>query len=407
MREKADGFEMRKQGEVVMKKIMKTLKKIVGTVLFIAIGAVFGFFLGVFVGTYADSPVYIFLWLALAVVLYYLQLIFHEAGHYLFGRLTGYTFVSFRIGSYTWVKQDGKLVLKKFKIPGTGGQCLMMPPEKDENGDIYVLYHMGGVIVNIIFTILGLFIFALCSNINVKAFGVILAFTAGITAITNGVPLKFGGIANDGYNVYMLSKDKVSRRSTYIMLKVNGLLTQGVRMKEMPYEWFVLPEGADLSNSSNATIRIMEGNWFFDRLQFEEAKTCYETLLDDSIKLLDVHKMELECEVLFFELLNMRREEVIKELYTRKMKSYIKTMSTVSINKKRLQYALCLYEKKEGWEKELDKIYEEALKLKETYPVKAEVEGEMEVFEFLRAPKQIFAELEQVRERKETDNELD
>lgn len=378
-----------------MKKVIKTLKKLLGMVLFIAIGAVFGFFLGMFVGTYADSPVYIFVWLVVALVLYYLQLVFHEAGHYLFGRLTGYTFVSFRIGNYTWVKQDGKLVLKKFKIPGTGGQCLMMPPEKDENGDIYALYHMGGVIVNLIFTLLGFIVYLVCSNVNVKAFGAILAFTAGITAITNGIPLKIGGIANDGYNVYSLNKDKVSRRSTYIMLKVNGLLTQGVRMKEMPYEWFVLPEDADLSNSSNATVRILEGNWFFDRLQFEEAKTCYETLLDDSIKLLDVHKMELECEVLFFELINMRREEVIKELYTKKMKSYIKTMSSVSINKKRLQYAICLYERKDGWEEKLEKIYKEALKLKDTYPVKAEVEGEMEVFDFLRAPKQIFAEWEE------------
>ena len=76
-----------------------------------------------------------FLWLALAIVLYILQLILHEAGHYLFGRLTGYTFVSFRIDNYTWIKENGKLVLKRFKIPGTGGQCLMMPPKEDINGD--------------------------------------------------------------------------------------------------------------------------------------------------------------------------------------------------------------------------------------------------------------------------------
>ena len=378
-----------------MKEVVDVLKKITAMLLFIVIGGVFGFFLGKFVGTYAESPVYIFVWLGLAVVLYYLQLIFHEAGHYLFGRLTGYTFVSFRIGNFTWVKENGKLVLKKFKIPGTGGQCLMMPPEQDKDGNIFVLYHLGGVIVNLVFTLAGFLIYLVGNNINVKAFGVILAFVSGATALTNGIPMKFGGISNDGHNVLTISKDAVARRSTYIMLKVNGLLTQGIRMKEMPYEWFVLPEGVDLSNPSNATVRIMEGNWFFDRMQFEEAKTCYETLLHDSVKLLDVHKMELECEVLFFELINMRREDVIKELYTRKMKSYIKTMSSVSINKKRLQYAICLYERKSGWEEELDKIYEEALKLRDTYPVKAEVEGEMEVFDFLRAPKQIFARMEE------------
>ena len=70
-------------------------------------------------------------------------------------------------------------------------------------------------------------------------------------------------------------------------------------------------------------------------------------------------------------------------------------MSSVSINKKRLQYAICLYERKKGWEEELEKIYEEALKMRDTYPVKAEIEGEMEVFDFLRAPKQIFANWEE------------
>ena len=390
-----DSGRMGHEGVFEMKRIVDVLKKAIGIVFLIAIGAVFGIFLGKFVGNYADSPIYVFLWLALAIILYILQLIMHEAGHYLFGRLSGYTFVSFRIDNYTWIKENGKLVLKRFKIPGTGGQCLMMPPKEDINGDKYVLYHMGGVIVNSIFTVSGVLMYFLCGSINIKAVGAILAFVAGAAAITNGIPFKFAGIANDGYQVMLLKKDKIARRSTYIMLKVNGLLTQGVRMKEMPYEWFVLPEEADLSNPSNAAIRILEGNWFFDKLQFEEAKTCYETLLDDSIRLLDVHKMELQCEVLFFELMNMQRKDVIKDLYTRKMKSYIKTMSSVSINKKRLQYALCLYERKKGWEEELEKIYEEALKMRDTYPVKAEIEGEMEVFDFLRAPKQIFANWEE------------
>ena len=33
--------------------------------------------------------------------------------------------------------------------------------------------------------------------------------------------------------------------------------------------------------------------------------------------------------------------------------------------------------------------------MRDTYPVKAEIEGEMEVFDFLRAPKQIFANWEE------------
>ena len=40
----------------------------------------------------------------------YLHIIFHEGGHLLCGLMTGYTFVSFRVGSFMWEKQkDGKV----------------------------------------------------------------------------------------------------------------------------------------------------------------------------------------------------------------------------------------------------------------------------------------------------------
>ncbi len=378
-----------------MEKAKSIAKKVFGHLLFIIIFGIFGYFLGMFIGKYADSPIYILVWLAVAFIVYFSQLILHEAGHYLFGRLSGYSFVSFRIGNYTWIKEHGKLVLKKFKIPGTGGQCLMMPPEEDENGDIYALYHMGGVLVNLIFAIAGVLIYVIGSNVNVKAFGFILAGISGISVLTNGIPLKINGVANDGYNLFLLKKDKTARRSAHIMLKTNGLRSLGVRMKEMPYTWFVLPEDVDLSNTMHATIRIMEGNWFYDNMQFEEARICYETLLNQSEKLLDIHKLELECEILFIELIGQQREEIIKEFYTKKLKKYMKTMAVFDINKKKLQYVLCLYEKGDNWEEKLEKIYEEAIKLKDTYPIKAEVEAEMEVFDFLRAPKQILKELEQ------------
>ena len=343
------------------------------------------------------------IWLIIAYSIYFSQLILHEAGHYLFGKLSGYQFVSFRVGNYTWIRENGKLTLKKFKIPGTGGQCLMMPPKKDEKGNIYTLYHMGGVFVNFIFSLFGGLLYVMSGNENIKIFGFLLCLIAGTATLMNGIPLKVNGMGNDGYNFFLLKKDKIARRSAYIVLKANGLQTLGVRIKEMPYEWFVLPESADLSNTMNATLRIMEGNWFYDNMKFDEARVCYETLLQHSECLMNIHKMELECEVLFIELIGQKREEVIHKLYTKKLKNYIKKMATFDINKKKLQYVLCLYEKEnsEDREEQLEKIYNEAVKLTKTYPIKAEVKAEMEVFEFLRATKQIFAQLEETERLKE------
>ena len=44
-----------------------------------------------------------------------IQIIIHEAGHLVFGLATGYKFSSFRIYSWMWVKEDGKLDLSAHK----------------------------------------------------------------------------------------------------------------------------------------------------------------------------------------------------------------------------------------------------------------------------------------------------
>ena len=61
------------------------------------------------------------------LVAFILQIVLHEGGHLLFGLLSGYRFVSFRIFNWTLIRQEGKFRLKRFGIAGTGGQCLMLP----------------------------------------------------------------------------------------------------------------------------------------------------------------------------------------------------------------------------------------------------------------------------------------
>lgn len=45
----------------------------------------------------------------------------HEAGHLIFGLLTGYGFSSYRLGSFMLLKENGKLRFRRLSIPGTGG----------------------------------------------------------------------------------------------------------------------------------------------------------------------------------------------------------------------------------------------------------------------------------------------
>lgn len=58
-----------------------------------------------------------------------LQTILHETGHLIGGLLTGYKFCSFRIGNLQLQRENGALRFRRLKLAGTGGQCLMTPPE--------------------------------------------------------------------------------------------------------------------------------------------------------------------------------------------------------------------------------------------------------------------------------------
>jgi len=54
----------------------------------------------------------------------FLQIIIHEAGHLMFGLISGYRFSSFRVGSLMLIKKEGTIKLRRLSIAGTGGQSV-------------------------------------------------------------------------------------------------------------------------------------------------------------------------------------------------------------------------------------------------------------------------------------------
>ena len=98
-------------------------KKRSGTVLtnvfFVCIGGVAGLLIGRYfvVGAlregFVDLLPALFLLLVGVYLATFLQILFHEGGHLVFGLLSGYRFSSFRIGSLMWIEQDGKMKFRR------------------------------------------------------------------------------------------------------------------------------------------------------------------------------------------------------------------------------------------------------------------------------------------------------
>ena len=139
----------------------KKLSNILSSCLALLICAAVGFLCGYAIMDYADklaaggvfkNLLVLLSGLLLLALAYGIQFIIHEAGHLLFGLISGYEFVSFRIGSFLLIRgSDGKLSMKRYYLAGTAGQCLMAPPDFEEDGYLPVgLYNMGGVLLNAI-----------------------------------------------------------------------------------------------------------------------------------------------------------------------------------------------------------------------------------------------------------------
>lgn len=319
--------------------------------------------------------------LTLFAVTLFIHIILHEGGHLIFGLLSNFEFVSFRVGSLTLVKENNKFLIKKFKIAGTGGQCLMMPKMDNYKECPYILYNLGGVILNLLVSIFCFYIYVITPTTKYMDTILLAMVVSGVcTFVLNGIPMKVGGVTNDGYNLISIRKNDLAKYCFYTQLKVNGLLSKGIRFKGMDKKWFELDENSDFSNPLITSIKCLENNYYTDIMDFDKAKKCCEFLLNYEPKIIKLYENELKCDLLFLEIMGNRDEDKINKLYTKELKSYIKATNCY-IARKRLMYAYALIIEKDL--EKAEKLLKEFKKVQNTYPIKGEIESEVELVNYI------------------------
>ena len=117
----------------------KKAKQDHGTVFSTLCMVLFGAALGIFAGkdlfeivegvSFGEYLLHVAWLIVMMTAAFYLQTILHEGGHLVCGLLTGYRFVSFRIGSWMVQRENGRLRFHRYTLAGTAGQCLLAPPE--------------------------------------------------------------------------------------------------------------------------------------------------------------------------------------------------------------------------------------------------------------------------------------
>lgn len=309
----------------------------------------------------------------------FVHLIIHEGGHLIFGLLTGYKFSSFRIMSFMWVKEEEGIRFRRLRIAGTGGQCLMNPPDFVDGKIPVVLYNLGGSLINILAGLICLGFYFVFSNNDL--FSVIMLMSAVIgfaIAIMNGVPMRMGTVDNDGYNAFSLTRNSSSMRAFWVQMKVNEQISKGVRLKDMNEEWFKIPEDKDMKNSMVATIAVFAANRLMDLHEFEEADNLMEHMLKIESGIVGLHRNLLVCDRVFIELITENRREAIDRMLSKEQKNFMKQMKNFP-SVIRTEYAYALLGEKDSLKAEELKVKFE--KCAKTYPYQSDIQSERELME--------------------------
>lgn len=295
------------------------IKKALSTVVFLAIFLPAAFFLGILIGIFGygnESGSFYIIGMLMYFMTFYLQIIIHECGHMVFGLMTGYKFRSIRFGSIMIVSIEGKLRFKRYSLAGTGGQCLMSPPELVDGKMPYVLYNLGGSFLNLIFAAIFL-VLGLTVNVPyLDLFFLMNAIWGLSTALQNGIPLELQ-VPNDGSNTVALSKSKTALRGFWLSMKTVEALGDNRRLGTMPEEWFEVYEGEDLTQPLATHIIVAKCDRLLDLHRFDEAKRELLSLLDSSeYSISDVVRTVLTDNLICCEAFTENRPETYERFLT-------------------------------------------------------------------------------------------
>jgi len=308
-----------------------------------------------------------------------IHVILHELGHLVFGLIQKYEFIAFGWGGYGFIREDGRIKLRNYEIRGAGGYCIMTPPKPKNHKIPYFWYLSGGLIFNFLSTVIFLLIIVFVHlNGVIYLFSMVFILIGLYLGIINTLPLKISG-GTDGCKILAIYKNDQVQEYLYNSYRIRTDISKDIRMKDTPQNLFILPDNANFNNPIFAGIKYSEAYKYFDNGEYDKAEETYKSLISENIKLTNVLRNEVLCQILYFEIIKGNEEEVAK-LMTKKLKKYIKSAKR-DISKKRLMYAYTVLIEKDVEESE--SIWYDFHDACEYNLSKAEVESESEIMDYI------------------------
>lgn len=348
---------------------------------------------------------YLYIGLLAYFLFTFIHVLIHETGHLIFGLISGYRLQSFRIFSLTFVNIDGRIQRKKYSIKDAAGQCLMVPPRKNNDGSFpFILYNLGGGLANLIVSVPILLAAIFTENATAAVFFIAFCAPGIMLAAANLIPLDLG-VQNDGMNIKAMIKHEFLRESFYLQLMVYAEMSRGKLITEYDPDIFALPDDPDVDKYTLAAFNYM---YTYYRLlaehEFEAAYGYLMKILEEPDRYPIATLNALQAEQLFFMVLHHRPVQEISVLYKRFRTVFHNAKTDIGIQRIHYIYEALLSEeekkdimtlimnkKPKKWKAcNLDKLRHDIEKIAASYPVAGEAAMHTDIMDYCSKPDNIW-----------------
>lgn len=240
------------------------------------------------------------------ILFFYSHILIHEGGHLFAGVVSGYTFLLFRIGRFGLIKENETFKIISYKMSGTLGQCLMFPPDKVIKP--FQFYLAGGVIGNLLTSLVALFIFMFYPSYYLLLFSLI----GLVAAVTNGIPIGY----NDGKIFSKLKESETAQEQFFQQLRWNGAFIRfNKTYSEASNEKKILNVNQPITEHFNIYTKLVEINALLEQLKIEDAYMELSDLFGQRQYIITPYRVEVMREYLFcLLLLNEGTDAIVNQI---------------------------------------------------------------------------------------------
>ncbi len=314
---------------------------------------------------------------------YWFQALIHELGHLVFGLLSGYRLSYFQLFGFRIKRRNGCLSIMRRGSKRDPIQCIMVPPETNYKTIPVRLFLLGGFIMNILFILIFSGAAFHFPGMSLPRFLFLqYVFISTLYVLIYAMPIRLSGSRTDTYNALTIPTDYRSRCAYFIPRLIVNSMIKGLRLRDMPEEWFYLPTQSEMFSTMHSRLCSYYVDWLIERGKYTEADEAIDYIYSlDDYRIINAYTTMLFCNKIFLILVHTKKYEQLKTFYSDAQKDRMIRYGSMSTVKRTLYIIALLYEKDKEKAAYLKSVF---LASKSQFnPI--EYESEMELIEIAEA----------------------